>query len=397
MKKTLEFFSVVLLAWLVFCAAPQKGGRLAGSDADIQIIEAAEEQAWQVAGNQPQNGGEAGLEHVADAGGQGPLPKIAVHVTGGKTPGENKALGARIAYALINSGRYDMIERSGVFSDRAAQEAVKQGGGAVGDEQINRLGRQAGADFVCIGEILEVFGAHQISVRIMNVESVEVLASGLASGSLKTAVDFAALADRVVAILLGAAQNAGAAAEPDAAHDAMPQAQPVGSVKTPDGGNYLYVKIGDLMWMAENLNTATEGSWCYGDRDSNCVKYGRLYTWDAAMAACPKGWHLPNGSEWDNLIDAAGGDGFAGKKLKSTGGWGKKGNGTDNFGFSALPGGLRDDDGGFNAAGYIGYWWNASNARFRSILYTVDNVFDNYYDKGYGLSVRCVQDRSGKK
>jgi uncharacterized protein (TIGR02145 family) len=107
-----------------------------------------------------------------------------------------------------------------------------------------------------------------------------------------------------------------------------------------DGKAYKTVVIGGKTWMAENLNVETEGSWCYDNKESNCEKYGRLYTWNAAKTACPAGWHLPSREEWGDWARAAGGSGKygtggkAGKKLKSTYGW-NNGNGTDDYRFSA--------------------------------------------------------------
>mgnify|MGYP003552670525 CR=1 FL=1 len=84
-----------------------------------------------------------------------------------------------------------------------------------------------------------------------------------------------------------------------------------------DGKTYKIVKIGNQTWMAENLNVKTKDSWCYDDEESNCKKYGRLYTRRAAMKACPSGWHLPSKSEFETLIEAVGGKSEAGKMLKS--------------------------------------------------------------------------------
>jgi hypothetical protein len=311
MKKILIFVSIALLAGLISCAAPHKSaaGELGAETAGEAVADA---------GDRPQGGGEANPERAAAAA-SGPLPKVAVYVTGGKTPDENKAFSTRITHALVSSGKYNTIERSDAFLDQVAKEMIAQRSGAIDDNQISELGRQAGADFVCVGEILDAFGASQISARIMNVESVEVIASGLASGPLKTMADFAALSDRVAALLLGVAQNtapiSGAAASanqaapeaPTAAAAYTAPAQPAETNQAHSEADYRSVKIGDLIWMAENLNIATKDSWCYGDAAFNCAKYGRLYAWSAAVTACPNGWHLPANAEWENLVNATGG------------------------------------------------------------------------------------------
>lgn len=109
-----------------------------------------------------------------------------------------------------------------------------------------------------------------------------------------------------------------------------------------DGKKYKTVKIGQQVWMAENLNHALRGSHCYKESASNCRKYGQLYRWTQAIEVCPDGWHLPSEDEFRELIENVGGKN-AGKSLKSTTGWarqdGKDCNGTDEFGFSARAGG----------------------------------------------------------
>ncbi|MDR2693875.1 MAG: fibrobacter succinogenes major paralogous domain-containing protein [Chitinispirillales bacterium] len=178
-----------------------------------------------------------------------------------------------------------------------------------------------------------------------------------------------------------------------------------------DGQKYRAVTIGGKTWMAEDLNYKTGNSWCYNDSDSYCKKYGRLYDWETAKTACLAGWHLPTVQEWDNLSEAVGGvrksvkigsedvfywDG-AGKKLKSTSGWYDNGNGTDNYGFTALPGGGRSSGGRFLNAGNNGHWWTATengsgNAYLRDMRYNSDNVYEYYFVAGIGFSVRCVRD-----
>jgi uncharacterized protein (TIGR02145 family) len=162
-----------------------------------------------------------------------------------------------------------------------------------------------------------------------------------------------------------------------------------------DGKVYKKVVIGRQVWMAENLNYAAEGSKCYKNKSSNCEKYGCLYDWSTAMRACPAGWHLPIDAEWKTLENTVGGS--AGKKLKSTSGWNNNGNGTDEYGFSALPGGYGYSDGSFYNTGSYGSWWsateyNASNAWYRDMYFNNEIVdrLSNYKSSLY--SVRCVAD-----
>jgi uncharacterized protein (TIGR02145 family)/uncharacterized repeat protein (TIGR02543 family) len=173
-----------------------------------------------------------------------------------------------------------------------------------------------------------------------------------------------------------------------------------------DGKTYKTVTIDDKAWMTENLNMETANSWCYGASLDSCAKYGRLYTWEEANTACPSGWHLPSRAEWGALAKAAGGtgtygaDGTAGEKLKSKRGWysdNGDGNGTNDYEFSALPGGLRASAGSFASAGRYGYWWtstelNASNAYHRAMYYSDKPFYENSGPKNSGFSVRCIGD-----
>ena len=151
----------------------------------------------------------------------------------------------------------------------------------------------------------------------------------------------------------------------------------VNTIKLPIVGKYKTVKIGNQVWMAENLNLDVGAEcWCYGNIQSNCNKYGRLYTWEAAKRAANKiaGWHLPSDAEWKQLerylgmsksdADSKGWRGNIGKKLQSTSGWktSSSGNGNNSSGFSAMPGGedALTRIGHFQLLGSFAYFWTAT-------------------------------------
>jgi len=159
-----------------------------------------------------------------------------------------------------------------------------------------------------------------------------------------------------------------------------------------DGKKYRVVKIGTQIWMAENLSYNANGSKCYDNKPANCDEYGRLYDWNTAIMACPKGWHLPSKTEWEVLTAMVGGENTEGKHLKAKSGWKNNGNGLDPFGFSALPGGYGNSDGG---VGYYGRWWSASEdnsdgAYGRIMGYNYEIADWGSYDKSYLFSVRCL-------
>lgn len=172
---------------------------------------------------------------------------------------------------------------------------------------------------------------------------------------------------------------------------------------TRDGQKYRTVQTDDQVWMAENLNYKMGRSRCYNDSDSYCKKYGRLYSWYTAKEACPIGWHLPASEEWDKLIEYTGDWEDAGIKLKAADGWidcdGKSGDGTNSFGFSALPGGDRDNysDGRFKNAGSTGTWWVTTESGAGGMTsWIMDGCNENVYRQGADrrdeYSVRCVKD-----
>lgn len=161
------------------------------------------------------------------------------------------------------------------------------------------------------------------------------------------------------------------------------------------GNEYKTVKIGNQLWMAENLNYRTQDSYCYQDDETNCSKYGRLYTWNAAKMACPSGWHLPSTAEFEALFIAVGGEDFAGKRLSSASGWKRNGNGDDAFGFSALPAGGRFYNGNYSDEGSRAYFWSSTeyeiDAAGHLMLNGGDLAWLSLSEKSNGHSVRCLK------
>ena len=210
---------------------------------------------------------------------------------------------------------------------------------------------------------------------------------------------------------------------------------------SPSMDNYTYqvVQINGQCWFAENLRTKTyatgdtiptvsdSGAWQNQTTGATCVydnnetlaaqtSYGRLYNWYAvnnSQGLCPNGWHVPSNLEWNELWNNAGeSDTEASVALRSTSGWDEydssdsfpgscpnlvSGNGTDTFGFSALPSGHRYGyfGGSFYNQGNGAYWWTSQIAGYPAGKYMLSNPQagpSTTWDKKFGLSVRCVQD-----
>lgn len=194
-----------------------------------------------------------------------------------------------------------------------------------------------------------------------------------------------------------------------------------------DGQSYNVVQIGSQTWMAENLNFALPSAmggasknFCPDGDERNCKKMGRLYTWAEAQSVCPEGWHLPTREDFETLVKVAGGstsEGVEGSSetsgyaLKSTSGWFKKGNGSDAFGFRALPAGYMaaaesvvnseaDDSyaGKFDGIGGYAYFWSATTdekesafAHYLFLDFSSSVAELKSFDKFSARSVRCVK------
>lgn len=194
---------------------------------------------------------------------------------------------------------------------------------------------------------------------------------------------------------------------------------------TRDGQVYKTIDVGNYTWFAQNLNLEYndgEGNSCPGSDPDSCAKYGRMYTWAAAMdtagvystqalecgagkvcwlidpvqGVCPEGWHLPSNAEWRLLVEAAGGESTAAVALKSTKGWvwnSSNTSGTDDLGFSAIP----------NGPGEYGYFWsgtensNISGYRLRLMGDATPSTHLGDGTKSTAMNaVRCVKEKNPK-
>ncbi len=188
---------------------------------------------------------------------------------------------------------------------------------------------------------------------------------------------------------------------------------------------YKTVEIGTQVWMAENLKTTrlNDGTsiqetidwevtltpgycWYNNDIAANKGIYGALYTYNTAISGnlCPSGWHVPDAAEWDTLVTFLGGKSVAGGKLKESGSdhWNIGNTGTNDFGFTALPGGLRGGEypsnfGEFGEINERGVWWSTTKDykyNYKIVMY-IDynsNSLNSAALSGYwGFSVRCLQ------
>ncbi len=178
--------------------------------------------------------------------------------------------------------------------------------------------------------------------------------------------------------------------------------------------------------MAENLAYLPEvcpekencGYWVYnyqGTNISNAKKtqnyktYGVLYSYRVAEEVCPYGYHLPSDTEWEQLAEYIGNNNSSASKksdnwqnmgtiLKTKSGWNSN-NGTDNYGFAALPSGYRNDgNSSFKSKGYDTYFWSCTlksdSFAWERYLWNQNNDFGRAYSgsKNTGLSVRCIKD-----
>ena len=180
-----------------------------------------------------------------------------------------------------------------------------------------------------------------------------------------------------------------------------------------DGSTYKTIKIGNKVWMSENLryskdiplgSTKSNKPCIYfpNGKEENVAVYGYLYNWYAAEKACPEGWHLPTNSEWKQLKNDVGGNDVGAQLATKADLWNdgslERSLAFGKSGFNALPAGSFDGKkyGNFASFAYFwaatGYEYYDGNAYYRYIYYNYGGVVSNYSSKSDGFSVRCVKD-----
>jgi len=199
------------------------------------------------------------------------------------------------------------------------------------------------------------------------------------------------------------------------------------NLKDAEGNTYKTVFIGTQQWMGENLKVSkysdgttipnitdntqwqnnTTGAWAYYNNNAaNNTKEGKLYNWYAVSKTtngnknvCPTGWHVPSDAEWTVLTDYLGGASVAGGKMKEvTTYWiSPNTDATNTSLFTGHPGGHRNDNGGYNYIGRIGFWWSSTedvtaDAWNRVLVYNGGIAGRDSHNKYYGFSVRCLRD-----
>jgi uncharacterized protein (TIGR02145 family) len=182
-------------------------------------------------------------------------------------------------------------------------------------------------------------------------------------------------------------------------------------------------QIGSQTWMPQNLNIDTfrngdkipqaktaeewktagdsgKPAWCYYQNDSNnASKYGKLYNAFASndpRGLAPKGWRVATENDWQILVKQLGGSKTAGFTLKSKEGWKANGNGSNQTGFAAVPGGNRDENGNFMSMGYACAWWCYPTDKSEAMSYILNfrnaEVGKVAVDSRFGLSIRCLKE-----
>ena len=297
--------------------------------------------------------------------------------SGGVDKNEIAILTNRLSNCLVNAGVFTILEREKMIAVLKEQDFIMTDN-CNSSECAVQVGQLLGVERMITGNIGKFGQVWTLDARIIDVRTGEVLKTqsenykGEKEGLLDKVEDLAYL-------LCGQKKLTEVKKEENTST----------FTDSRDGKTYKTVKIGNQVWMAENLNYETSsGSWCYDGISSNGDKYGRLYDWETAKKVAPPGWHLPSKEEWEVLLMYLGGSGSAAYNQMIPGGI---------SGFYALFGGWRDHNGNDNYMGAHALFWSSSGPKTSkawSCGVTGNDQKTYLYEdfKHCDFSVRCIKD-----
>lgn len=330
---------------------------------------------------------------------------------------EGKAFTERLCSEIVGTKYFVVLERRKI--EEILDETEFQLSGCTSSECMIEAGQILGVQLMIGGSVSKVGNLYSVNIRLIDVETSEILNKATEDiyGSIE---DLFKNGTKIVAKkLISDSYNIDINEGEITRNNNLSR----NIVKDIDGNEYKTVKIGNQIWMAENLkvghyrngdpikfisdksewNTQYNGSYCFYNNDLNIANiYGYLYNWYAIndiRNIAPEGWHVPTDSDWQILIDYLGGAKIAGGKIKEVSSkWTNPNSGaTNESSFSAIPSGSIERDGLFKGIGnYVAFWSSLEasneNAWVRYLNYYLSGIYRVNWSKCSGYSVRCIKD-----
>ena len=334
----------------------------------------------------------------------------------GVSSDEARALTNRLMIEMHRTNKFIVLERE--MLDKIIEEQKFQLSGCNSDVCLVELGQIANVQQIVGGTISKVGEIFTITARLISVETGEVMSSALydsegkIGGLMKTGMERIASQIASQPVTISRRQGDNETSTPN-----INSSEPVIDI---DGNKYKTVKIGNQIWMAENLRAThyqngdaitkvtTESAWrgtfseayCnYNFDDAKASTYGRLYNWYAVMdsrSICPEGWHIPSDNEWKELEIFLG---LSASEADETE-WRGIDGGLElmtSTGFYSKPAGYRYYNYGFSKIDNESYFWSSSDyliqlAVYRRLDSSQSSIYRYFENQRSGLSVRCVKD-----
>ena len=339
------------------------------------------------------------------------------------------ALTDRLVIELFRTKKFKVLERE--MLNKIIEEQKFQLSGCNANECLVELGQIANVQQIATGSINKVGNVYTITARLISVETVEVITSGLFDyeGDISTLMKRGMAS---IAAQLASTQGSVVSEVISSKTHTKDLRTTTASVTDIDGHTYKTILIGSQVWMAENLKVThyrngesigsgyADNAWsmlssgAYGNYPGaiGSFEIHKLYNWYAVVdkrELAPEGWHIPTDEEWKVLERYLGMSRTAaskaewrgtyeGAKLKSTNGWNNNNNGNNSSGFSALPIGYRNcGNGHYNEMHNTSYFWSttekdSTRAWCRKLYHSYSNIYRSSLEKGNGFSVRCIKD-----